>query len=426
MDDKKSRLLIVGTGHAGSELALAARQGGWTGPITLLGDEKELPYQRPPLSKAYLLGKTDASSLALRPAEAYQNADIDLMLGVRVTRIERDAHTIYLADGRSLCYGKLALCTGGRPRPLVSEGLTEKTPDNLFYLRTLKDADKIRAKLHPASRVVVVGGGYVGLEVAASACGLGAKVTVLETQTRVLSRVVGEPVSRFYEAVHRQAGVNVLTNTSIVRIECERDQIVAVHTSHGERLEADLLIAGVGMLANIELAQNAGLAQEMAIIVDENCCTSDPDVVAAGDCTIQIHELYGRQLRLESVPNALEQARTAAAWLCGTAKPNRAVPWFWSDQYDMKLQMAGMSQGYDSCVLRGDPNSRSFCAFYLHGRRLLAVDAVNRPSEFMQVRRAIARGVEIDKEAIKDEALNLKDLLESTVILEKMMCTGKP
>ncbi len=405
-------LIVVGAGHAGSELALAARQGGWTGRIVLLGEEDELPYQRPPLSKAYLLGRADAAALALRGASAYEAASVERMPGVRMAAIDRAARSVTLADGRALRYDKLALCTGGRPRPLVCAGLdAAHPPANLAYLRTRAHADAIRAALRPGARIVVVGGGYVGLEVAASARGQGAEVSVLESQARVLARVAGEPVSRFYEDVHRQAGVAVLTGTGIDRVECEGRRIVAVHTTTGQRLPADLVVAGIGMLPNIEAARAAGLAQEAGIPVDELARTADPHIVAAGDCTLQHHAPYPGALRLESVPNALEQARAAASWLVGKPRPNRSVPWFWSDQYDLKLQMAGLAQGHDRCVLRGEPAARSFCAFYLRGDRLLAIDAVNRPADFMAVRKALAGEVRIAANALAEVSLPLKDLL---------------
>lgn len=422
METQGGELLIVGAGHAGSELAIAARQGGWPGRIIVLGDETGVPYQRPPLSKAYLLGKCDADALALRPASAYEAAHIERLPGARLTSIDRTAHTVTLADGSVLHYDKLALCTGGRPRPLACEGIDpQHPPANLFYLRTLADADGIRANLAPGARVVVVGGGYVGLEVAASARGLGAEVTVIEAQPRVLARVAGAEVARFYEQVHREAGVQILTGTGVERVICEGGRITAVQCSNGQRIAADVVVAGIGMLPNIEAAAAAGLASRDGIRVDELARTADPDIMAAGDCTLQHHALADRELRLESVPNALEQARAAASWLCGKPKPNRSVPWFWSDQYELKLQMAGLSQGHDRCVLRGDPRKRSFCAFYLHASRLLAVDAVNRPGEFMLARRALAQPVHIDAERLADEAVPLKDVLAGSETV-----TGKP
>jgi len=411
METSNCGLLIVGAGHAGSELALAARQGGWLRGIVLLGDETALPYQRPPLSKAHLLGKVATVDLALRPASAYEAANVRLLQGARMVAIDRIAHEVELADGRRLRYDKLALCTGGRPRPLACEGLdASRPPSNLLGLRTVVDADALRSALRAGARVVVVGGGYVGLEVAASARGLGAEVTVLEAQPRVLARVAGIEVSDFYEQLHRAAGVDIVTGTSVARVECQDGRIVAVHDSDGRRRSADLVVAGIGMLPNVEAARAAGLAGDTGIEVDELACTADPDIVAAGDCTVQLHPLYGRRVRLESVPNALEQARAAASSLCGKPRPNRSVPWFWSDQYDLKLQMAGLSQGFDRCVLRGRPAARSFCAFYLQGERLLAVDAVNRPGDFMLVRRALAQEVRLDAERLADEGVPLKTL----------------
>jgi 3-phenylpropionate/trans-cinnamate dioxygenase ferredoxin reductase subunit len=323
-----------------------------------------------------------------------------------VTAIDRARQRLALSDGSWMPYGRLALCTGGRPRPLQCAGLEEgASPANLLYLRTLADAMRIRAQLRPGARVIIVGGGYVGLELAASARLLGAEVTLLEAQARVLARVAGPQVSAFYEAVHRAQGVQVAS------VACQDGRIVSVACDDGERLQADLVIAGVGMMPNVEVAQAAGLADELGIRVDELSRTRDPLIVAAGDCTVHRSLRYQRDIRLESVPNALEQARAAASWLVGKPRPNQSVPWFWSDQYDLKLQMAGLSQGHDRCVLRGSPDSRSFCAFYLRGHTLLAVDAVNRPAEFMAVRRALASASEVDAGALADEAVPLKDVL---------------
>ncbi len=405
-------LVIVGAGHAGSELAVAARQNGWQGAITLLGDESRPPYQRPPLSKAYLLGKMEAAELQLRPESAYAAAAVDWRPGSRVVALDRGERALTLADGTELRYEKLAWCAGGRPRPLVCAGLDpQRPPANLFYLRTAADSDAIRAALHAGARLVVVGGGYVGLEVAASARELGADVTLLEAQPRLLARVAGEPVAAFYASVHRAAGVQVLTGMEVAAIETDGEAVSAVVCRDGARLQADLVVVGIGMLPNIEALQAAGLADRDGVAVDENSCTADPDIVAAGDCTTQRHPLYDRQVRIESVPNALEQARAAAAWLCGKCKPNRQLPWFWSDQYDLKLQMAGLSAGFDRCVLRGEPAARSFCAFYLHGRRLLAMEAVNRPADFMLARRMLARPIDADSQFLADESIPLKEIL---------------
>ena len=416
MDDTDA-LLIVGAGNAGVELAVSARQQGWVGAITLLGDETHLPYHRPPLSKAYLSGKADAESLAMRPSAVYAKAEITLRLGAQVLAIDRGAKTLALAGGECLEYTKLALCLGGRARPLVVEGIDlARPPANLHYLRSRADADAIRANLRAGCRLVVIGGGYVGLEVAASARGLGAEATILEAQPRVLARVTGPEVSAFYEQVHREAGVDIRTGVVVSRIECETvapglELARAVCTADGARFPADVLVAGVGGLPNVELAEAAGLEVDGGIVVDQYAQTSDRHIYAAGDCTVHPSAVYGRRLRLESVPNALEQARAAAASLCGKPKAYASVPWFWSDQYDLKLQMAGLSHGYDDYVLRGSMPARSFIAFYLREGRLLAADAVNRPGDFMVAKRLVATGSVLDTTELADESRALKSLL---------------
>ncbi|KQP45635.1 pyridine nucleotide-disulfide oxidoreductase [Pseudorhodoferax sp. Leaf274] len=407
-------LVIVGAGHAGAELALSARQQGWAGTITLVGEEVHLPYQRPPLSKAYLSGSADGAALELRSPEAFDKAGVTLKTGTRVLRIDRAARQLLLADGSHLAYAKLALCLGGRPRPLTAPGLVPgSTPPNLHCLRTRGDADGLRAQLAPGRRLVVVGGGYVGLEVAASARKLGASVVVVEGQPRVLARVTGPALSAFYEEVHRAAGVDLRTGVTVNRAECAPGSgaIEALVCSDGSVLHADLVLAGIGMLPNVELAAAAGLAVADGIVVDAFGCSSDPDIHAAGDCTNLPSALYGRRLRLESVPNALEQARAVAAALCGKPKAYDPVPWFWSDQYELKLQMVGLSHGEDQCVLRGAPGTRSFIAFYLRAGRVVAAEAVNRPQDFMVAKRLVAASAPALPQVLADESQPLKGLL---------------
>ena len=417
--DPTDILLIVGAGNAGAELAFGARLNGWLGGITLIGDEVHLPYHRPPLSKQYLSGKADAGSLAMRPIESYEKASITLELGRQVTSIDRTQRELVMADGERLDYTKLALCLGSRARLMSVEGLdTAAPPANVHYLRTRADADALRDSLKPGRRLVIVGGGYVGLEVAASARALGAEVTVLEAQPRVLARVTGPEVSAFYEAVHREHGVDLRTATSLARVECDpattgTRRLCAVVTAEGERIEVDALIVGVGGMPNVELAAAAGLEVDNGIVVNEFAQSSDRHIYAAGDCACRPSPLYGRTLRLESVPNALEQARAAAASLCGKGKVQDPVPWFWSDQYDLKLQMAGLAQGHDRFVLRGSMQSRSFTAFYLRGQRLLAADCVNRPGDFMIAKRLVAAGQAIDAERLGDESVPLKTSLSA-------------
>ncbi|MBF5096525.1 NAD(P)-binding protein [Azospirillum sp. INR13] len=406
-------LVIVGSGCAGVELAFAVRQGGWTSPIVMVGDEKELPYDRPPLSKAYMEEGAAADSLVLRPLSSYKEAGVTLRLGVRVLHIDRAGHTLSLSDGTSLHYGKLALCTGGRPRLPAFRGMPEgAVPANLHVLRTRDDADGIRAALTPGVRLVVIGGGYVGLEIAAAARKRGAKVTVLESQPRVLARVTGAVMSDFYERVHRREGVAIHTGVTVEGIRCDESGLVtAVLCGAAGEFPADVLVVGIGMEANTALAEQAGLTVDGGILVDELSRTSDPDILAAGDCTVQDSVAYGRRIRLESVPNAIEQARAAASLLCGKPKPNRSTPWFWSNQYDLKLQMVGLSHDHDGCVVRQAPGDDGPIAFYLRQGRLIAADAVNRPADFMMAKRMVAAQLKVDAERLADPAVPLKDLL---------------
>jgi len=400
-------VVIVGAGQAGGELAAFLRKGGHAGRIVLVGEEPYLPYQRPPLSKAYLSGKTDLHALELRPAASYDKARIEVMPGARVERIERTARELVFADGR-LGYDWLVLATGGRARRLGVPG--EDLPQ-VHLLRGIADVDAIRARFVPGARVTIVGGGYIGLEVAAVAVKSGLAVTVLEALDRVLARVTAPQLSAFYERVHRDAGVDLRTGVAVRAIERD-DQGVRVMCGDGSAVAADFVIVGIGLVPNTELAAAAGLAVDNGIVVDELTRTSDERILAIGDCSNHPHPIVGRRVRLESVPNAVEQARAAAALLCGQPHPPAAVPWFWSDQYDLKLQMVGLSQGHDHVVLRGNPDRRSFGTFYLLGRRILAADFVNRPPEFMITKKLVAERIEIDAERLADESVPLKALLE--------------
>jgi 3-phenylpropionate/trans-cinnamate dioxygenase ferredoxin reductase subunit len=408
----ESCAVIVGAGHGGSELAVSLREQGWAGRIVLIGDEASLPYHRPPLSKAYLTGEASEPSLQLRPEAAYDKAQVERWAGVRVAAIDRERRAVRLADGRELEYTKLALATGGRARSLPGSVLAAPCA-NVHMLRNLADAQGIRAQLSPGARLVVIGAGYVGLETAASAVKLGLQVTVLESAPRVLSRVTAPEISAFYEQAHREAGVDLRTGVQLERLDIDADgqRVGAVHCVDGAVVPCDLVIAGVGQQPNVELAEAAGLVVDNGIVVDEHTRTCDPDVVAIGDCSNHPSLLYERRMRLESVPNALEQARTAAAALCGKDRPYNAVPWFWSDQYDLKLKMVGLSQGYERLVLRGSLAGRAFSAFYLAGRRVLAVDTVSRPQEFMLARRLVGERIEVDAAQLGDESVPLKSLL---------------
>lgn len=411
-DAASSTAIIIGAGHAGGELAIALRNEGWEGRILLLGEETHLPYHRPPLSKAYLAGSVEKSSLAIRPLAAYERANVEFMPGVRVVRIDRTNQRLELADGAQLSYDRLAIATGGRPRPLsVPNAAVAERCANFHYLRTLDDVEQIRAQLAPGKHLAIVGGGYIGLEVAASAIAQGLQVTVLEALPRVLQRVTAAELSAYYERKHREAGVDIRTGVQVADLEVTGDTVTAVLCADGSRLAADLVVVGIGLLANTELAAEAGLQVDNGILVDEHAQTSDPHIYAAGDCTNHPNALLGRRLRLESVPNALEQSRVAAANMAGKAKTYASVPWFWSDQYELKLKMVGLSEGFERLVLRGDPATDSFSAFYLKGDKVLAADTVNRPQDFIAAKRLVAEGIAVTDAQLADDSRPLKELL---------------
>jgi 3-phenylpropionate/trans-cinnamate dioxygenase ferredoxin reductase subunit len=405
-------LLVVGAGHAGAELAVQARECGWAGRIVLVGDEPALPYHRPPLSKAYLAGEASLDTIALKSRATYDKARVEWQPGRHVAAIDRDTSTVRFADGGTLTYTRLALATGGRPRPLPAATGAAGQATNFHYLRTLADVDRMREGFQPGRRLTIVGGGYIGLEVAAVAVKCGLRVTLLEAAERVLARVTAPAVSAFYEQVHRAAGVDLRTGVQADRLVLDASSRVAqVHCSDGDEVATDIVIAGIGLLPNTELAAAAGLRVDDGILVDDSSRTSDPAIFAAGDCTRFMSALYGRSLRLESVPNALEQARCAAATLCGQERRHDGVPWFWSDQYDLKLKMVGLSQGHDRVVLRGSVAQRSFSAFYLKSTRVLAVDTVNRAPEFMLAKRLVAERLPVDPDRLADDGVPLKNQL---------------
>jgi 3-phenylpropionate/trans-cinnamate dioxygenase ferredoxin reductase subunit len=387
------RALIVGASHAGAQLATSLRQEGWTGEIVLIGQESTLPYQRPPLSKAYLAGKSTLDELSIRSAEFYIKQGIQL-LDATVEAIDRSAGHLLLSTGDELPYDKLALCTGARPRRLPTPGADLS---GVYYLRTAADVEMIREAAIAGRRAVIIGGGYIGLETAASLRALGLKVTVLEATERVLERVTAPEVSAFFDRVHRGEGVSIRTGALVEALSGD-GQVREVVLASGESLPADLVIVGIGVEPNTELAAAAGLAVDNGVVIDDQTRTSDPDIVAAGDCTSHDMARYGRRIRLESVPSAGEQAKVAAATVCGKSKKIAALPWFWSDQYDLKLQIAGLNTGYDEVILNGDPTrDRDFTCFYLRAGELIAADCINRPRDFMYSKRVITQQLPIDR-----------------------------
>jgi 3-phenylpropionate/trans-cinnamate dioxygenase ferredoxin reductase subunit len=396
-------LVIVGGGQAAAQAVQSLRQQNFAGAITLLSDEPYPPYQRPPLSKKYFAGELTRERLVLRPAAFYAENGVALELGARVEELDPAARRVRLRDGRTLAYDRLLLATGSRPRALPVPGVDLA---GVHYFRTITDVDAILASLAPGNRVLLVGAGYIGLEVAASARQRGFDVTVLEAAERVMSRTVSAEVSAFYDACHRAAGVMIHCGAA-VKAFVGGDRLTAVETSDGRTFACDVAIVGIGIEPNVELAAQAGLECSNGIVVDELARTADPHIVAAGDCTNHPLALVERRVRLESVPNAIHQAKVAAATLLGFQSPYSEVPWFWSDQYDLKLQIAGLSTGYDEVVLRGDPAARSFAVFYLRAGQLLAVDAINSPKDFIAGKKLVASRARIAPDVLRDPTIDL-------------------
>ncbi|MDB5461176.1 MAG: FAD-dependent pyridine nucleotide-disulfide oxidoreductase [Caulobacteraceae bacterium] len=400
-------VVIVGAGHAGGSAAAYLRQYGHHGPITLIGDEPCLPYQRPPLSKAWLKGEVGEEELQLRPPGFYEDQAIAVRLGATASRIDRAAKTVWLTDGAAIPYDKLILATGARARRLPAPGADLQ---GVFTLRTTADAEAIKAELAPGRRVMIVGGGYVGLEVAASARTLGAEVTVIEREPRLLARVAGEALSGFFHSYHGARGVRFVLGGAVSAIEGRAGRACAVVLDHGERLPCDVVLVGVGAVPNEALAQQAGLPCEDGVVVDLQSRTEDADIYAIGDLTRRPLPLYGRSFRLESVPAALEQAKQAAADITGHKPPAPEVPWFWSDQYDLKLQLAGLPFDVDRLVVRGEPSTARFAVFHMSGDLIQAVEAVNAPAEFMGGRQLIGARRPVARERLADPAISMKEV----------------
>lgn len=404
----ENHTLIIGASHAGAQAAVSLRQAGYKGRITLLGEETVAPYHRPPLSKDYLSGERAEADILLRPEESYAAAQIDLRLGIRAGAIDRAAKTVQTTQGDHIAYDHLVLATGARVRHLRISGADLP---HVLYLRDTKDVDAIRARVEPGQRAVIIGGGYIGLETAASLRKRGMAVTLLEAQPRILQRVTSEQMSDFYRRVHTEEGVEIIEDCLASEIT-QADNGLHVHTSCGRKFDAHLVVIGIGVIPNTELAEFSGLEIGDGIEVNGFCQTSDPDIYAIGDVSHHYNPLYERHVRLESVPNATEQAKVVASHIIGKPKPYSALPWFWSDQFDLKLQIAGLSEGYDNIVVRGDPvGTRSFAAYYFKGDRLLAVDAVNAPRDFMTARMVLSKGRTLDKAKLTGSDADLKSAI---------------
>jgi len=409
-DNNSQTCVVIGASHAGSQTAESVRKSGWEGEIILIGEEPHLPYHRPPLSKEYLAGKKEIDNIFIRPTLVYEKNNIELRLSERVEAIDRQNKTLNLSNNEVLNYDKLVLSVGARARQIPIPGNQNQ---GVFYLRTVADIDAIRPLVKTGGKAVLVGGGYIGLEAAAVLRSIGMQVTILEMMPRILQRVTAPEVSDFYHRIHTEHGVNIVTKVKVTEIEKDGDNNI-VGCEDGSKFAADLVIIGAGVLPNIELAKHAGLeCNDNGIVVDDYCTTSDPDIFAAGDCTWHFNSIYQRWLRLESVPNASEQARICGASVCGARdKSYSQLPWFWSDQYDLKLQIAGLSNDYEEVITRGNSKTeQSFAAFYFTKDKLIAVDAVNMPIAFLVGKRLIGEDKQIDKSKLADISVDLKTLI---------------
>jgi 3-phenylpropionate/trans-cinnamate dioxygenase ferredoxin reductase subunit len=405
--DNPAHVVIIGAGHAGGTAAAMLRQYGFAGPITLIGDEPIAPYQRPPLSKAWLKGEADAEALMLKPESFYGEQSIDLRLNTRASAIDRAAKTVTLEGGSAVAYDALILATGARARRLTIPGVEL---EGVLELRSAADAEKLKAALGHGRRLAVIGGGYVGLEAAASGRALGAEVVVLEREPRLLARVACEVLSSFFQAYHEAKGVKFELGAQITAIEGRDGHVSGVRLADGRLVACDAALVGVGALPNDELARAAGLECSNGVHVDLEARTSDPNIFAIGDVTFRPMPHYDRMHRLESVPNALEQAKQAAAVIAGRPAPAPETPWFWSDQYDLKLQIAGVPFDTDEILVRGDPAAAKFAVFHLKGGVVRAVEAVNAPPEFMMGRQLIASRRLVARDRLADLTVSMKEV----------------
>ena len=397
-------MVIIGCGQAGGQAAASLRQEKYEGPITMIGQEPYIPYQRPPLSKQYLSGEQEKEKLSLRQESFYSEKEINLKLETSVLSLDPHNKELQLENGETVTYDKLLVATGGRPRKLEVDGHTLK---GIHYLRNIDDVDAIKTQMSISQNLVIVGGGYIGLEVASVAIKRGLTVSVLEMESRILERVTTEEMSAFYQQLHTDEGVNILTSTQAKAFKGSETVESVVCGDH--EIPADLVIVGIGILPNIEIAEAAGLETNNGLVVDEHCRTSNEHIFAAGDCTNHPNPILNRRLRLESVPNAMEQGRVAASNMLGGSKSYASMPWFWSDQYEHKLQMVGFSKDSDQSVVRGDMESKSFTVFYLKDGSIIAADSVNNPKEFIASKQLVGKKASI--EALADTSIDLKTLI---------------
>ena len=406
-------VLIVGGGHGGAQAAIALRQAKFEGTIAIVGDEPEIPYERPPLSKEYFAGEKPFERLLIRPPTFWAERNVTMLTGKRVTEVFHEACTVATDSGETLGYGDLIWATGGGPRHLACDG---HDISGVHTVRTRADVDRMTLELSATNHAVVIGGGYIGLEAAAVLIKLGKRVTLLEALDRVLARVAGEPLSRFYEAEHRSHGVDVRLGVTVDRIEAANGRVSGVHLKGGEVLACEMVIVGIGIIPAIEPLRAAGAICSNGVDVDELCRTSLPHILAIGDCAAHANDYAdGATIRLESVQNASDQANTAAKFIAsGEALPYHAVPWFWSNQYDLRLQTVGLSNGFDATVTRGDPASRAWSLIYLKRGRVIALDCVNAVKDYVQGKALVVAGAAPPPDRLADAGQQLKELCQST------------
>ena len=418
MSNSEQTVIILGAGQAGGQCAASLRRNGFEGRIILAGDEPHPPYQRPPLSKAYLSGEIDESRLWLQPPEIWAEQAVELKLGRQAKRIDADRKRVIFADGRETAYSNLVLATGSRVRPLPVPGADLEC---VRYLRSIADVDALKSDFAPGIRIAIIGGGYIGLEAASVAAKLGAIPTVIEAMDRLLARVAVPDVSEFYRQAHSGRGVAIRLDSQVASLKAKSGlfsrgkSVHSVELTNGETIPCDSVLVGIGVIPNQELAAACGLETGNGITVDEVGRTSDPAIYAIGDCAEQLNWLAGKRLRLESVPNALDQAKRAAAAICNAPAPKPEVPWFWSDQFDLKLQTAGLIGDHDTTIIRcgEDETPRSF--FHLAKGVLVAADCINDPPSFMAAKMMIQKRAKPDPVALADPGVAMKDVMKAAL-----------
>ncbi len=398
-------IIIIGAGHSAGQAIISLKQKKYLGKITVIGDEPWYPYQRPPLSKSFLSGDISRERLYVKPAQYFDDLNIDFQFNTHVERIIPEKNIVQTKDC-DFSFGKLIISTGARPRELNINGTSLK---NIFYLRKINDAENIRSSLKKNKSIVIIGAGYIGLEVAAIAIKFGMNVTVIEAQDRVMNRVVSKEISDFYETEHKENGVKFIFNKEVISFEGDKS-VEQVVLSDQKCIKTDIVLIGIGAIPNTEITNHTKIKTDDGIVIDNKCCTEEEDIYAIGDCTSHWSSIFNKNIRLESVQNALDQAKIAVNNICGINSIYNTVPWFWSDQYKLKLQIAGISEGYDKTIIRGDKEKKSFSCLYLKNKILIAIDAINNPKDFIQSKKIIAEKIPLKLDKLNDSKIELKDL----------------